>query len=108
MSDEVKKTEIPVVIDEPLTDLTLEDQRRVAKFIEDGMPGLGVVDDVTLYRVTDLYLSGKTYTQISQAVRVNKLILMYLSQKLGWYATRRSYLAEVESNIKTRVLEAKI
>lgn len=96
------------VKEEPVTDISNEDLEKVNKFIEDGMPGLGLVDDGKMYRMMELYLSGKTYTQIARASRINKTMLLYLAHKFNWYGRRREFLTELESTMRIRLMEAKV
>jgi hypothetical protein len=93
---------------EPTTDLSLDDRGRVTAFKEEGMPGLAALEEPQMHRIMDLYLSGKSYRQISQAVRVNKTLIMYLSDRFGWYMMRREYLHELEMHQRQKVLESKI
>ena len=93
---------------EPTTDFTEEDLRRVSIYKEEGMPGLASLEDVKMHRIMDLYLTGKSYRQISQAVRVDKTLIMYLSQRFNWFLMRREYLNELEMNQRQKLIESKI
>lgn len=93
---------------EPDTDISEKDMLAVQKFIEDGLPGIHVINESKLYQIMDLYLSGSSYWQISNTVNIKRLIIVYLSHKYGWYNAKREYLSEVESQIKARVIDAKL
>lgn len=99
---------LPDIIVEPTTDFTEKDILVINEYIEDGLPNISSVDSAQLTRIFDLYLSGKTYTQISNMCRVKKSIILYFSQKFKWFETRKEYLADLESSIKARVMESRI
>ena len=105
MSEESK---LKLVEGEPSTDLSPDDLKRIAIYKEEGMPGLGALEESKMHKIMDLYLSGKSYRQISQALRVDKTMVMYLSNRFNWYLMRREYLHELEMTQRQRLLESKI
>jgi hypothetical protein len=95
---------------EPTTDLTEQDMGKIALFKEEGMPGLAVMmaDDGMYVKMMNLYLDGKSYRQVSQIVRIDKTLIMFLSDKFGWYMMRREYLHELEMRQRQDLIESKI
>lgn len=93
--------------EEPKTDLSSKELAKVNQFIEEGMPGLAKIDEGKMHKIMDLYLSGKTYTDIATIVRTNKTLILYLSNKFNWPSMRHDYLVELETSMKGRVLESK-
>lgn len=110
MSDDTKalvpgnQIELPEIVN----DISDEGMKKVQAFVEAGLPGIARVDEIKMTKMTELYLSGKTYDQISNIMRIDKTTIMYLSQKLGWCEVRQTYLLELEENMKRRVVEAKL
>lgn len=107
MSDDQKPNQLQT-IEEPKTDLTSKDLEVVNEYMMAGMPGLMTIDDVKLARIMDMYLSGKTYRQIAMTMSVQKQVILYLSHKFNWFQLRQDYLEDLEANIRSRVLAAKI
>lgn len=99
---------LPTTIPKPDNDLNVENLKKVQEYIDKGLPGIDQVDDVKHSKMLDLYLSGTTYEKISQVVRINKTIVMFVSFKSKWYAARQDYLFELEEGMKRRVLETKL
>lgn len=95
---------VPVV---QLTDLSADDQDRVAKFVERGAPGFDLTDEAKMAKMLDLYLGGKTYSQIARIQRAPKELIMLYSQRLKWYVLKMEYLTELELHLKGRVISAK-
>lgn len=93
---------------EPTTDLCDIDFAKIEDFKERGLPGIAKVDDHSLTKMMNLYLDGKPYTQIARVVRMEKALVMYLSNKFGWYTVRKEYLHELEATIRNRVVESKV
>lgn len=108
MSENNKKLEQLETTKESITDFSKKDLLAIEKFQEDGLPSLAALDDTKLTQMMDMYLSGKSYSQIASATRSTKALVMYLSKKFGWYPTRREYLVEMEESIGNRLIENKI
>jgi hypothetical protein len=92
----------------PTTDIVGKDQEDLQKFMEEGMPGLGSLEEDSVKKMFDLYLSGKTYRQISNILRTPKVLVLFLSHKLQWFARRQEYLVELEETNLPRIIEARL
>lgn len=111
MSEEENKSLVPENIDldmVKMTDLSKASMQKVKSYMQSGLPGIGIVDDLRLAKMMELYLAGKTYDQISNIAQVNRTIVMYLSYKLNWCETRKNYMVELSEHIKRRILDAKL
>lgn len=91
-----------------ITDLTDQDMEKVNKFMEEGLPGVASVNEPVMVRMFDLYLSGSTYHQISNTLRLKRPLVMYMSHKYKWYIAKREYLNELQEQIKSRVIDSKL
>lgn len=96
---------VPAIIQ---TDLTQDDQMKVAKFVDRGAHGFDLTDGPKISRMMDLYLSGKTYSQIARIQRQPKELVMLYAQKLKWYPLKLEYMQELELHIKGRMVNAKV
>lgn len=105
MSEEESKN-LPA--ERPTTDIVGKDQDDLQKFMEAGMPGVGDLEEESVRKMFDLYLSGKTYRQISGIMRTPKPVVMYISNKLQWFNRRQDYLMELENTNLPRIIEAKL
>lgn len=103
MSEEKK-----VATDSKTTDLSESDMVRIDAFVEKGMPGLAALDEATLYRMTELYLSGSTYWQIANTLNVSRPLVLYVSHNYGWYPAKREYLHELQERHKSRIIDSKL
>ena len=106
MVDDSDNSNLPAV--EPTTDFTDWDTKALAEYIDSGLPFIATIDSTQMARILDLYLSGKTYRQISMIMNVKKVMILYLSKKFNWFTIRREYLVDLESSIRARLMEAKI
>lgn len=106
---ENKKSLVPEVSDAngefPSTDMSPDNMALVQTFIDEGMPGVLEVDQAKITKMVDLYLDGKTYSQISQICNVDKTKVMFFSQKGRWFETRSSMLLEMNANMGRRIME---
>ena len=90
------------------TDITDSEMAKINKFIEDGLPGIGTVNETQLYRMYELYLTGSTYSQIAVTLGLKKIIVLYLAHNNDWYNSKKEYLNEIQEKIKNRVVESKL
>jgi transketolase len=89
------------------TDFTAADLEKVRLFKEAGMPGVGAINQSMIERMTDLYLSGKSYAQISQNMRLKRDIILFLADKFHWYALKNEAVQELEKTLQIRAKEYK-
>jgi hypothetical protein len=107
MSDDTSK--LPEVVDDkPITDMSEKELGRVTRYKNAGLPGIIDVNEDKLAKMMDLYLSGKTYSQISQITGIPKDIVLYLSQKMQWFEVKEEYLLELDERMKIRIIENKL
>lgn len=90
------------------TDISKEDLLKIERFIEVGAPGFDLTDTTTVSRMMDLYLGGKTYSQIARVTRSQKELVMLYSHRLKWYTLKMEYLQELELHLKGRIVNAKV
>ena len=98
----------PTLVIEPTSDFTSADLKVIEKYKEDGLPAVSTLTDSTLVHALEMYLSGKSYREISQLVSKPKAMVLYLSEKYNWFEKRQEYLREIQDNMLQRTLEAKI
>lgn len=90
------------------TDLTPSELNKVQIYKQNGLPGVTEVTDAMMHRMLDLYLTGSTYSQISQMLNVKKTTILYLAHVGQWYVTKKDYINEAQENMKGRVFNAKL
>jgi hypothetical protein len=94
--------------DKPLHDFTPQDLEKIEKFKEEGMLGLAAINETDVTIMMDHYLSGRNYREIAKIMNKDKTLIMFLSQKLDWFALRREYIEELMIHNRDRVLEHKL
>lgn len=98
----------PTIVEDVATDITEADNALIDKYVEEGLPRIAEIDEVKLARILDLYLSGKTYRQISTMMQIKKVMILYLSRRFNWFQMKQEYIADLEQSIRGRILEAKL
>ena len=94
--------------DGKLTDITPIELEKIEKFKKDGLPGITVLNDIKMSKAIDLYLSGKTYTEVAKTIGVERELVLYMGQKFNWYATKMEHLQILDKTLKERILHAKL
>lgn len=103
MSDEKSLT-----AENQITDISEKDSEKVKKFMSDGLPGLARLGESDFHRMTEMYMSGSTYHQISNSTGHPRSLILYLSQTFGWYSARREYIYELQEKVKSRIIDSKL
>lgn len=98
----------PAIATELSNDFTQKDLEVIKAYQEAGLPAVATVDEKKMASMLEMYLSGKTYRQISTTMQIKKDIVLYMSFKFNWFELRQDYLTDMESSMRGRVLEAKI
>lgn len=89
-------------------DFSDSDLKIIAKYVEEGLPGIAAIDEPKMFKILDLYLSGKTYRQITMIAKVPKAPVLFLSQKYNWFSMKQDYQLELEKGMHERIISAKI
>jgi ribosomal protein S8 len=105
MSEEESK---PALVEHLSNDFSQKDLEVIKAYQEAGLPAVATVDEKKMASMLEMYLSGKTYRQISTTMQIKKDIVLYMSFKFNWFELRQDYLVDMESSMRGRVLEAKI
>lgn len=90
-------------------DFTDEEVEKINTYVANGCVGLEtlVKDDYKVNNLFALYMSGKTYTEVSKISRVKKDMVLYMAAKMKWYEKRMEYLDDIQSNITKKITETK-
>lgn len=94
--------------DNPNGDFTMKDLEKIERFKENGLHGLHNLDPLHVERAMSMYIDGKSYRQIANCLKVDRTIIMFLSQKFKWIELRTDYLSELYETMKSKVLDSKL
>ncbi len=89
-------------------DMTKEEKEKVLEFIQNGVPGLLRVQHSDMYMMFQLYMSGKTYSEIATISKINKTLIMYLAYKSNWMDLRFKHYEDISLNILDKTQKAKL
>jgi len=90
-------------------DFTDDEVGRINTYVSNGCIGLeGLVkDEYKVNNLFTLYMTGKTYTEISKICRVKKDMVLYMAAKMRWYEKRMEYLNDIQNNITKKITETR-
>jgi len=91
-------------------DFTDDEVERINTFVQNGCVGLeGLVkDEAKVHSLFSLYMSGKTYTEISKISKTKKDLVLYMSAKMRWYEKRMEYLNEIQEKVTGKLKDTRI
>lgn len=112
MSEDSQLPTLPSIsstdLKEPEHDFSEKDLKIIQEYMEMGLPGVAVVDNIKMSRILDMYLSGKTYRQISTIMNIRKEVILYLSHRFKWFEARKEYIEDLERNMRSQLIETRI
>lgn len=84
-------------------DLNEEEKKSLLNYIENGCPGLTKLEDAQVFKWFELYMSGKTYSEIAQITRSKKDLVMYVSYRSKWLEKRTEYFTSITQNMTNKI-----
>jgi len=91
-------------------DFTDDEVKMINTFVSNGCIGLeGLVkDEHKINSMFSLYMSGKTYIEISKITKVKKELVYYMSAKMNWYEKRMEYLEDIQGKMTKKLSETRM
>jgi hypothetical protein len=87
---------------------TEEEKTSLQSYIKNGCPGLTKVNETMTFEWFELYMSGKTYHEISIISKAKKDLVLFIAHKLKWYDKRMEYLESLSSSMISKTTQSKI
>lgn len=88
-------------------DLTESEAQSVLDYSKNGCPGLVKVSETDVFGWFELYMAGKTYSEIAQQTKSKKDLIMYMSVKSNWHTKRLDYYNDLANNLLNKYVQAK-
>jgi len=89
-------------------DLTPDDKKDLEDFKRNGCPGIGALTDLKTYEALKLYMSGKTYSEISKCIKIKKIYIIYIADRAKWHENKIKYFGELSTNLLSKVHQARV
>ena len=89
-------------------DLSSEEKNSLVDYVQNGCPGLTRVDDQDVFSWFQLYMSGKSYSEISEFCKCKKDLVVYMSYRNQWHEKRMNYYNDISSKYIEKVKMAKM
>ena len=77
-------------------------------FNSNNRPGITKIKDSDVFQWFDLYMHGKTYTEISQISNSKKELILYMSRRAKWYNQKMDHYSDLSSNMLDKCEKSKI
>jgi hypothetical protein len=89
-------------------DFTQEEKDSLESYIKNGCPGLVKMTDTDAFKCFELYMSGKSYLEISQITNIKRDTVLYLSNKSKWNEKRIKYISDIANNLTQKLTNVKV
>lgn len=89
-------------------DMTKEEKEAIAEYRSNGCPGLVKIDADKVTQWFDLYMSGKTYGEISEISHFHKNIILYVAHRGRWHDKRMNKYNDLSASLYNKTCSSKI
>jgi hypothetical protein len=89
-------------------DFNEEEKKLLIDFKVNGLPGVGKIEEEEVVKWFQLYMSGKTYSEIAQFTRNKKELVLYVSEKCKWFDKKMNYYSDLSLNISNKLMQVKV
>ena len=91
-------------------DMTFEEKKLLREYKKDGCPGLVRINADKVSEWFNLYMGGKSYSEIAQISHQKKDIILYVAEKSQWHERRMASYQDTADNLlektKTSILKS--
>ena len=89
-------------------DMAKDEKEALAEYKRNGCPGLVGVTEVDVFKWFQLYMSGKTYTEMAKITNKKKNLILYISNKSQWHEKRMQHYNDISENLLGKIQRAKL
>ena len=88
-------------------DLTEAEVSAVQDYTKNGCPGLVKIGETDIFSWFELYMVGKSYSEIAKQTKSKKDMVMYIAVKSNWHTKRLEYYTDLANNLLNKYQQAK-
>ena len=89
-------------------DFSKEEKEALEDYIKNGCPSLVSVTETKVFEWFELYMSGKSYSEIANITSSKRDLILYVSYKAKWNESRSAYMASLTANLANKIAQTKI
>ena len=89
-------------------DISPEERRSLQDYIDNGRPGLVKTTESDIFKWFEMYMSGKTYTEIAKVNGVRKDLVVYMSNKMKWFDKKMEHYSDLASSLSMKSAAMKL
>lgn len=89
-------------------DMSQDEQELLKEFLDNGCPGLAKIADSDIFQWFQLYMMGKTYSEIAIATKKKTEFILFMSYKQNWLEKKMKHFDDLLNNIEDKLKQTKI
>lgn len=89
-------------------DLSEEEQVALQSYISNGCPGLTKIDDTKVFKWFELYMAGKSYSEIAAITKEKKDLIVYIAHRGKWHEKHMQYYADIANNLTNKLKKVRL
>lgn len=88
--------------------MTEEEKKILVEYKANGLPGLVKIEDSDVHQWFKLYMTGHTYSEISQITKKKKGMILYVAEHNKWSLKKTDYFNDLAMHFVDKSREAKL
>ena len=89
-------------------DFSTEELESLKDYRKNNMPGLTRMTESDASQYFELYMAGKTYSEIAKITSTKKDLILYVSDRCNWHNKKMQYYSDLSDNMLQKCNESKI
>lgn len=101
MANEIEQKPMP-------QDMSLEEQEQLNMFLNNGCPGLSKMRDSDIFQWFELYMAGRSYSEIAVATKKKKEYILFMAYKQNWLDKKMNHFDDLLSGMEEKLQQTKL
>lgn len=102
-----KGNDVSKIALDPTGDMTKAEKEKLQEYKDSGLEGVGNVPEHEVFKMFELYMMGKSYSEIANAMKRKKEVVLYFSEKSKWLEAKHEHYSDLTRMLSLKVAEAK-
>jgi len=89
-------------------DMSADEIAELGIFMDNGFPGLAKTKESDIFQWFELYMAGRTYSEIAIATRKKKEYILFMSHKQNWFDKKMAHYDGLMANMSDKLQQTKL
>lgn len=89
-------------------DITADEKAALSNYKKNGCPGITKLTEVDVFKWFQLYMSGKTYTEIAKITNKKKDLILYIANQSKWHEKRLQHYNDITQHLLDKIQQTQL